>query len=115
MSEQQQNNADINVISLFPPKSDVKTDEADQRQFARQLLIGFWLIGLAIICIDIFIACGWYPHNAAPVAMFTLARTGALPLVTLGYLPSIFSTPTQWSANQLGQAVAPRQSGAPKS
>ena len=56
----------------------VALSENDRLLFAKEVLVG-----LALICVGIFVSYGCYPSNEALKSMFELVKIGALPIVTL--------------------------------
>nr|VFK13580.1 MAG: hypothetical protein BECKLPF1236B_GA0070989_104912 [Candidatus Kentron sp. LPFa] len=53
-------------------------DPSERLKFARQILLG-----LAVICVAVFVGYAWYPGNKALIAIFELVKIGILPLATL--------------------------------
>ncbi len=69
---------EIDVANVFSDHSGVKIDEGERLRFARQILLG-----LAIICVGVFVGYYLNPENKGIVQIFELIKIGALPLFTL--------------------------------
>jgi hypothetical protein len=69
---------DIDLSTVFNEPGGVTVNEGDRLRFARQVL--FWL---ALICVGVFVAYGFYPDNKGIGQIFEVIKIGALPLVTL--------------------------------
>ncbi len=62
----------------FKGQDRILVSPGERLRFARQVLLG-----LATICVGVFVAHGSYPDNACVSQTFELVKIGALPLVTL--------------------------------
>ncbi|WP_426991710.1 hypothetical protein [Methylomonas sp. CM2] len=69
---------DVDINDAFRSDSQVGLDESDRLKLARQVLMG-----MAAICIGVFVGYASYPDNKALVDIFELIKIGALPLITL--------------------------------
>lgn len=71
------NEENIDLNQVFSDGG-VTIDESDRLRFAKQVLLG-----LAVICIAVFIGYAVFPENVALAGIFELIKIGALPLITL--------------------------------
>lgn len=76
MIEGEEKGGDVDLSVLF--KGGVSISEGDRLRLARVVLMG-----LAVICVGVFVAYGMYPDNRALGQIFELIKIGVLPLVTL--------------------------------
>nr|VFK65837.1 MAG: hypothetical protein BECKUNK1418G_GA0071005_107113 [Candidatus Kentron sp. UNK]VFK71574.1 MAG: hypothetical protein BECKUNK1418H_GA0071006_107213 [Candidatus Kentron sp. UNK] len=73
-----QRRENIKVETVLPSGSVTTIDPSERLRFARQILLG-----LAVICVAVFVGYAWYPGNKALIAIFELVKIGILPLATL--------------------------------